>query len=96
VSLVWVPTLGAASYDIYLSEGVAAFFPAQTGVADTRTTVSGLAPGRSYRLYVRALDASGQEVARSNTVNVTTPSASSGTPLASPSPLRPTPTPGGS
>jgi hypothetical protein len=83
VGLVWAPAAGAVAYDVYTSEGVAAFFPAATKLAETRTTVTGLAPGRTYRLYVRGLDATGAEVARSNTVSITTGTA----------PLTPTPGP---
>ncbi len=86
VGLTWAPANGAATYDVYESEGVAAFFPAATGLTDTRATISALAPGRSYRFYVRALDAQGNEVARSNTVNVTTGTATLALPTLMPSP----------
>ena len=43
-------------------------------------------PGRSYRFYVRALDAQGNEVARSNTINVTTGTATLPIPTIVPSP----------
>ena len=97
VTLVWVPTANAVAYDVYASEGVAAFFPAQTNVTETRATVGGLAPGRSYRLYVRAVDAAGAEVGRSNTVSITTGTTSL---TSTPGPTRPpgstpTATPGG-
>jgi hypothetical protein len=95
VALTWAPVNGASSYDVYESEGVAAFFPAAAGVADTRWTGAGLAPGRSYRFYVRALDALGNEVARSNTINVTTATATLPLPtiVPSPTPLGRTATP---
>ena len=68
------------------------FLAAQTGIADTRATVDGLAPGRSYRIFVRAFDPTGNEVARSNAVNVTT-SAARTTPTTGPTTLpRPSPT----
>jgi hypothetical protein len=86
VSLTWAALATATIYDVYESEGVAAFFPAATGLADSRVTVSGLAPGRSYRFYVRALDALGNEVARSNTINVTTATATLPIPTQVPSP----------
>ena len=97
VTLTWTPLANAAAYDIYASEGVAAFFPAQVNLVDTRATVSGLAPGRSYRLYARAVDAAGAEIGRSNTVSITTgPAALTSTPGPT-RPLGPTPTasPGG-
>ena len=98
VGLVWAPAPGALAYDVYVSDGVAAFFPSLTNLAETRTTVSGLAPGRTYRLYVRGLDATGAEVARSNTVSITTgtapPTLTPG-PSVVPRPLA-TATPGGS
>lgn len=89
VVLTWAPVNGASVYDVYESEGVAGFFPAASGLGDARTTVTGLAPGRSYRFYVRALDALGNEVGRSNTVNVTTATATLPGPtvVASPTPL---------
>ncbi len=95
VALTWATVNGATSYDVYESEGVAAFFPVGAGLADTRTTVTGLAPGRSYRFYVRALDAQGNEVARSNTVNVTTATVTLRVPTLAPSstPLPRTPIP---
>jgi len=37
--------------------------------------VAGLAPTRSYRFFVRALDAAGNELAQSNTVSITTGAA---------------------
>jgi hypothetical protein len=86
VSLTWAPINAASIYDVYESEGVAAFFPAATGLAEPRITVSGLAGGRSYRFYVRALDALGNEVARSNTINVTTSVATLPVPTSVPSP----------
>jgi hypothetical protein len=97
VSLGWVAAANALVYDVYVSEGVAAYFPAQTNLTDTRATVAGLVPGRSYRIYVRGVDATGAEVARSNTVSITTATAPL-TPTPGPtSPPRPTPTatPGG-
>jgi hypothetical protein len=72
VALAWGAVAGAASYDVYAAESASAFFPTQTGLPDTRLTVGGLAPARSYRFYVRAFDRAGQEVAQSNTVTVTT------------------------
>ena len=95
VALTWAPVNGAAIYDVYESEGVAAFFPAAAGLGDTRTTVTGLAPGRSYRFYVRALDGLGNEVARSNTVSVTTATVTLPAPtlVTSPTPLGRTPVP---
>jgi hypothetical protein len=75
VSLTWAPVNGAASYDVFESEGVAAFFPAANGLADTRAVVGSLVPGRSYRFFARALDGTGAEIARSNTITVTTTTA---------------------
>jgi hypothetical protein len=97
VSLGWVQAANALVYDVLVSEGVAAYFPAQTNLSDTRATVAGLVPGRSYRLYVRAIDATGVEVARSNTVSITTAIAPLTATPGPTSPLRPTPTatPGG-
>jgi hypothetical protein len=86
VALSWAAVNGASVYDVYESDGVAAFFPAAAGIGDVRTTVTGLAPGRSYRFYVRALDALGNEVGRSNTVNVTTAVATLAMPTSIPSP----------
>lgn len=86
VSLIWAPVNGASMYDVYESQGVAAFFPVAAGLADTQMTATSLAPGRSYRFYVRALDALGNEVARSNTINVTTATATLPAPTIAPSP----------
>ena len=92
ISLGWSSVAGATAYDVYLAEGVSVFFAAQTGIADTRATVDGLAPGRSYRIFVRGIDPTGNEVARSNAVNVTT-SAARTTPTVGPTTLpRPSPT----
>ena len=41
VALTWAPVSTASIYDVYESEGVAAFFPAATGLTDTRVTTSG-------------------------------------------------------
>jgi hypothetical protein len=89
VALTWAAVNGASVYDVYESDGVAAFFPAAAGISDVRTTITGLAPGRTYRFYVRALDGQGNEVGRSNTVNVTTGTATLPPPtaIASPTPL---------
>ena len=62
---------GAASYAVYAAQGTAAFFPAQSGLGETSVVVAGLAPTRSYRFFVRALDAAGNELAQSNTVSIT-------------------------
>jgi hypothetical protein len=96
VAMSWTPIPGAASYDVFASEGVGAFFPVQTALTEGRTVATALASGRSYRFFVRAYDPSGNEVARSNTVSVTTGTAlTTATPAltqALPSTPRPSPT----
>jgi len=92
VALSWSPVSGAVTYDVLAAEGVAAFFNAQTGLTETRATISGLAPGRSYRFMVRALDATGAEIAHSNIVNITTSAiVTTPTPIPTNTPL-PSPT----
>ncbi len=89
VALSWTPVAGAASYTVYASQGVAAFFPAQSGLADTNVVVAGLTPSRSYRFFVRAVDAAGNDLGQSNTVSITTGSAvvsSTATPTSAPVP----------
>jgi Bacterial Ig domain len=75
VALTWSSVAGAVSYAVYAAQGTAAFFSAQSGLTETSVVVAGLAPTRSYRFFVRALDAAGNELAQSNTVSITTGAA---------------------
>ena len=61
VALTWGSAPGAVSYAVYAAQGTAAFFPAQSGLAETSVVVAGLAPTRSYRFFVRALNPAGNE-----------------------------------
>jgi RHS repeat-associated protein len=92
VSLGWTANSESdlAGYKVYVSTDNGATWSTGTNVAGsslTSHTVSGLTNGVSYRFAVTAVDASGNESAKSNGVSATPQAPRAGTPPAAPSGL---------